>query len=92
MKAPLWPSSFRFLIRTRLDAGTYYVEVEGYSDDDIGFYNLHVNKVTEPGNTTADAAPLLLGKAGGGRNQPINRCGLLPPRYPRNHEHRRGGP
>ena len=66
----LWPSSFRFLIRTRLDAGTYYVKVEGYSEDDIGLYNLHVNQVTEPGNTTADAAPLLLGKAGGGRIDP----------------------
>ena len=66
----LWPSLLRFLIRTRLDAGTYYVGVQGYDESDIGFYNLRVNQVTEPGNTTADAVPLLLGEAGGGRIDP----------------------
>ena len=66
----LWPSLFQFLIRTRLDAGTYYIQVSSFDEDDTGFYNLHVNKVTEPGNTRAAATPLILGKAGGGRIDP----------------------
>ena len=54
----LWPSLFRFLIRTRLDAGTYYILVSGFDEDDTGFYNLHVNKANEPGNTRATAVSL----------------------------------
>ena len=67
----LLPSRFQFLIREQLDAGTYYIAVEGFDpDEDTGFYNLHVNKVTEPGNTRATATPLILGKAGGGSIDP----------------------
>ncbi len=64
----LWPSRLQFLIRTRLDAGTYYIEVEG--DDSYwytGWYTLHVNKGTEPGNTITTATPLKLGIAEGSR-------------------------
>ena len=67
----LWPGRLQFLIRTRLDAGTYYIAVNAFDPyGDTGFYNLHVNKVTEPGNTIAAATPLILGKAGGGRIDP----------------------
>ena len=67
----LLPSRFQFLIREQLDAGTYYIAVEGFDpEEDTGFYNLHVNKVTEPGNTRDDATTLQLGKAGGGKIDP----------------------
>ena len=66
----LWPSLFRFLIRTRLDAGTYYILVSGFDEDDTGFYTLHVNKANEPGNTRATAVSLDLGIAEGSRIDP----------------------
>ena len=66
----LWPSPYQSLIRTRLDAGTYYILVASGHQTYTGFYNLHVNKVTEPGNSLATATPLILGKAGGGRIDP----------------------
>ena len=66
----LWPSRRQFLIRTRLDAGTYSITVAGFDEDDTGFYNLHVNKGNEPGNTRADAVSLDLGIAEGSRIDP----------------------
>ncbi|MCE2485319.1 MAG: S8 family serine peptidase [Desulfurellaceae bacterium] len=54
----LWPSRHQFLIRTRLDAGTYSIEVEGFDEDDTGWYRVHVNKGDEPGNTRETAVPL----------------------------------
>ena len=66
----LWPSLFRFLIRTLLDAGTYYILVSGFDEDDTGFYTLHVNKANEPGNTRATAVSLDLGIAEGSRIDP----------------------
>ena len=65
----LWPGPLQFLLRTRLDAGTYFIEVENYVLNHIGPYTLHVNTVTEPGNTIADATLLDFGDfgtAGGG--------------------------
>ena len=66
----LWPSRLQFLIRTRLDAGVYYIEVEGFDSDDTGFYTLHVNKANEPGDTRATATTLDLGIAEGSRIDP----------------------
>ena len=69
----LWPNRYAFLIRTRLNAGVYYIEVEGFDpDEDTGWYTLHVNKGTEPGNTIATATPLKLGIAEGSRIDPSN--------------------
>ena len=65
----LWPSSNRqALVRRSLDAGTYYIKIDSNlgNKDDSGFYNLHVNTVTDPGDTTATATPLRLGEARGG--------------------------
>ena len=66
----LWPSLFQFLIRTRLDAGTYYIQVSSYDKYDTGPYTLHVNKANEPGNTRATATTLDLGIAEGSRIDP----------------------
>ena len=66
----LWPSRLQFLIRTRLDAGTYYIKVWGWGLTDTGLYTLHVNTVAEPGDTPTAATPLLLSIAGGGRIDP----------------------
>ena len=67
----LWPDTYQFLIRTRLDAGTYYIAVEAYDPDkDTGWYTLHVNKANEPGNTRATATTLDLGIAEGSRIDP----------------------
>ena len=63
----LWPSVLQFLIRPRLDAGTYSIQVEGYNEDDTGWYTLHVNKGNEPGDTRATAVSLDLGVAEGSR-------------------------
>ena len=64
----LLPSRSQFLIRTRLNAGTYYIEVEGPDEDeDTEWYILNVNKGNEPGNTRADAVSLDFGIAEGSR-------------------------
>ena len=49
-----------FMFRRQLQAGTYYIGVTGFFADDIGPYTLHVRTATEPGSTTATAAPLTL--------------------------------
>ena len=70
----LWPSRFQFLLRTQLAAGTYYIAVSGYDEDDSGLYVLHVNPVTEPGNTrdTALTLDFAAGLAAGGRLDSAN--------------------
>ena len=70
----LWPSRFQFLLRTRLAAGTYYIAVSGYDEDDSGLYVLHVNPVTEPGDTrdTALTLDFAAGLAAGGRLDSAN--------------------
>ncbi len=66
---PHHPTEDTPLVRHSLDAGTYYIEIESWSGggvDDSGVYNLHVNTVTDPGDTTATATPLRFGEARGG--------------------------
>ncbi|MYF94680.1 MAG: S8 family serine peptidase, partial [Holophagales bacterium] len=60
-------SPLQFLIRRQLAAGTYYVKIKAYDDEDKGFYSFHVETVTEPGSTTADALPLDFGGLAAGR-------------------------
>ena len=63
------PGLGHFLIRTRLDAGEYFVRVlpivEGTS-----VYTLYVDRVAEPGNTRATAVSLSFDDAEGGRIDP----------------------
>ena len=49
-----------FLFRQRLDAGTYYIRVNGYHRRDVGPYTLHVRTAAEPGSTAATATALTL--------------------------------
>ena len=65
----LWPGfNPQALVRHSLNAGTYYIKIESSlaNADDSGFYNLHVNTVTDPGDTTATATLLRFGEARGG--------------------------
>ena len=64
------PDRDHFLIRTRLDAGVYFVSVEPFGFDGSVAYTLYVDTVTEPGNTTATATPLAFDDAQGGRIDP----------------------
>ena len=61
---------YQFLIRETLGAGTYYIRVSPRSRTRTGRYSLHVDTVTEPGGTLADALPLRLGAVEGGRIDP----------------------
>ena len=56
-----------FLLRRRLQEGTYYVKVSAVG---TGFYSFHVETVTEPGSSIADAVLLPLGATGAGRIDP----------------------
>ena len=62
--------SGQFLIRRKLAAGTYYVKVKAFSDEVTGLYSFHVETVTEPGSSTADALALDFGELGAGRIDP----------------------
>ena len=71
----LLPGRKQFLLRaTRYHDQIHYLRVSGYSSlvtqSRKGWYTLHVNTVTEPGDTTATATPLDLGIAAGGRIDP----------------------
>ena len=57
-----------FALRTRLEAGTYYVSVAGFSYDDFaerGAYRLHVEEIVEPGSTVGTALDLDFNGAAG---------------------------
>ena len=58
------------VVRSNLAAGTYFIKVTGPRHGDSGPYTLHVNTITEPGGTMADAALLSLHRAEGGRIAP----------------------
>ena len=65
----------QFLLRRQLPAGTYYVKVEASSEheddeEETGLYSFHVETVTEPGSTIADAASLDFEDLGAGRIDP----------------------
>ncbi len=62
--------SAQFLIRRKLAAGTYYVKVNAFSDEDTGLYSFHVDTVIEPGSAIADAQALDFGETGAGRIDP----------------------
>ena len=62
--------SLQFLIRRKLAAGTYYVKVKAFSVETTGLYSFHVDTVTEPGSSTADALLLDFGELGAGRIDP----------------------
>ena len=63
--------SRQFLIRRKLAAGTYYVKVKAFSEEDTGLYSFHVEAVTtEPGSGIADALSLEFGELGAGRIDP----------------------
>ena len=49
-----------FMFWQRLDAGTYYIRVNGYHRRDVGPYTLHVRTAAEPGSTAATATALTL--------------------------------
>ncbi len=70
IRSLLWERGppYRALVRRSLDAGTYYIEIRSHYGrlDDSEPYNLHVNTVTDLGDTTATATPLRLGEARGG--------------------------
>ncbi len=53
-------------VQSQIAAGRYYIKVTSGFQGPRGPYEVHVNVVSEPGNTTADAAPLRLHQAGGG--------------------------
>ena len=62
--------SAQFLIRRKLAAGAYYVKVKAFSEEVTGLYSFHVETVTEPGSTIADAASLEFREIGAGRIDP----------------------
>ena len=73
----LLPNEYNALVRTRLAADTYRIEVkprfnisgnDGYTDQ--GAYKLHVHGVTEPGSTSGTAASLAIGGTAGGNLDP----------------------
>ena len=65
------PGGWRnFLIQENLDAGTYYVRVSSFSSSSDGPYSVYAAAITEPGSTTADAQPLVLGGTAGGNIDP----------------------
>lgn len=67
----LLPGIRHAVLRRSLGAGTYFIKVSEplyYT----GVYTLHVNTVTEPGDTSSDATPLLLHRAEGGRIDPAS--------------------
>ena len=63
-------SSKNFLIRRRLQAGTYYVKVTSFLERSDGPYSLYATAIIEPGSTVAEAQVLALGDAAGGMIDP----------------------
>ena len=63
-------TSLQFLMRRKLGAGTYYVKVKAFSEEETGQYSLHVETVTEPGSAIADAAALGFEQLAAGRIDP----------------------
>ena len=61
------PLDSHAVVRSNLAAGTYFIMVTGPRHGGPGPYMLHVNVVAEPGDTMADATPLSLHRAEGGR-------------------------
>ena len=61
---------YNFLIRTRLAAGTYYLNVSSLADSSRGPFSVYATAITEPGNTIADAQQLTLGGVAGGSIDP----------------------
>ena len=49
-----------FLIRTKLEAGTYRLKVTGYYYGTVGAYSVHAKAATAPGSTSTDALSLTL--------------------------------
>ena len=62
--------SRNFLIRTRLAAGTYYLNVSSFDNRSDGPFTVSATAITEPGSTVADAQELTLGGVAGGRIEP----------------------
>ena len=62
--------SAQFLIRRKLAAGTYYVKIKAFSEEETGLYSFHVETVTEPGSTIATAASLEFLEIEAGRIDP----------------------
>ena len=59
-----------FLIRSNLEAGTYYVRVLSFDERSEGPYTVSATVITEPGSTTTDAQALTLGDVAGGVIEP----------------------
>ena len=62
----LIPGAFNFLIRTTLGRGKHYLKVGSFADRSDGPFSVYATEATDPGSTTAEAAPLTLRDAGGG--------------------------
>ena len=62
--------SKNFLIRTSLEAGTYFLNVSSYRDRSDGPFSVYATAIIEPGSTIADAQALTIGDAAGGMIDP----------------------
>ena len=62
--------SKNFLIRTRLPAGTHYLNVSSYRERSEGPFSVYLTAITEPGSSIADAQTLAIGDAAGGSISP----------------------
>ena len=62
--------SRNFLIRTNLEAGTYYLNVSSFANRTDGPFTVYLTEIIEPGSTIADAQPLTLGGTAGGNITP----------------------
>ncbi|MXY10430.1 MAG: S8 family serine peptidase, partial [Acidimicrobiaceae bacterium] len=61
-----------FAIRVRLEAGTHYLTVRGWSPSYYGPYTLHVQEVAEPGSSRSSATALALDGLAGGNIDPAS--------------------
>ena len=57
------PDRYQFQIRRTLGAGTHYLKVEGYDENETGPLHRPSHRRRQPGNTTATAQALTLGLA-----------------------------
>ena len=64
--------SHSFVIRQRLDAGTYYVTVRHPHRYQLGPYTLYVQAIEEPGSSLSSAASLHVGRMAGGNIDPAS--------------------
>ena len=67
----LLAAPYGFEFREELDAGTYYVRVSSYRDKAAGFYTIHAQTFTDPGDTFATATTVTLDSATPGRIGPV---------------------